>query len=95
MQTMDGMFQAGAINSSQMFYAYRDGLKLGKTGGELNEYVMGRLKAAQELFINKSQKVLNIITIYIYLKRNNHFFRKSHQLLLNQNLVSYRVFLNK
>ena len=58
MQTMDGMFQAGAINSSQMFYAYRDGLKLGKTGGELNEYVMGRLKAAQELFINKSQKVL-------------------------------------
>ena len=58
MQAMDGMFQAGAINSSQMFFAYRDGIKLGKSGGELNEYVMGRLKSAQELFMNKSQQVL-------------------------------------
>ncbi len=58
MTTMDGMFQAGAINGATKFHAYRDGLKQGKTGQELTDFVKDRLQMTQELLLDYSQKAL-------------------------------------
>ena len=58
MTTMDGMFQAGAINGATKFHAYRDGLLAGKTGEELNDFVKDRLKMTQELILDHTENAI-------------------------------------
>lgn len=58
MTTMDGMFQAGAINGATSFHAFRDGMNQGLTGAELQKFVKDRLQMTQELLLDHTQKAL-------------------------------------